>query len=1276
MSKRGDSPMDTSNKKSIILDLRQATVAPLPQFVQYDTNILEFVIRDNGANADLSDVDRINVNYKRPDGVVISRLLTAVGNVVTYEFGTEEMDVPGYGEINIQLYEGEQRLSSKLVKVYFAKSIGPRFEQGQGLPLLQDLFIEVAELVESTDDAANFAMEQGAYAQEQGNHGKTQGDYAKAQGDYAKAQGDSVKSTVDTMNSRLNNLVGNTGNSNTEIVDARMGADNVVRANLGTLIREIHGQQLASARQTQSLQMGTQIINAPQSSPLDIQVEGRTQVSLGNSNLEGDKMYVLADKKTKVKVDNTVYSGIAKFKKKSMLTSKADFTGKVAGSTLENPHIGKFLENGATSLLLPNGAWAENTASGYSYENTLNGSAYTKGSNLVGGYAQHLFSFDLIAQVERNMGRIPKETVAEKVQWLKDNGVNLITFDWHGFGSSVGGSKASIKVWSVASNDWVTEQFHLNSTVTKLTITINSTDIVNRITSDGFLHFLAYAPASDGVTASQINTDFVQMQIDLKTTAQLDTRPILIRIATYEGKVSGSAVENPHVIKFPYNDSRGLTTLATPSNGNLTEAIQSHYQAVAALDAQSLVRSHTISGQIAQKLFPFDLIQEIERNLGRIPGANVADKVAWLKANIARITPNYHGYGVSPAGNKVNFGVWNKTNYTSMSYYYHTSNNVQRLGGSIGSVALANVIQDDGFIYALSWAEPATGNPADANGGVSTLYTDYIDLEIELKPPSDWRNDGGVMKPNALQNPRAPLYEVTQAEYDKILVSWTEQDVLNRYPIVEGVQSVQGLVITQESENLLPPFYEWTLTNGASAKSAYELEIARTTPSYRHAIIDIPVVAGQTYTISFVGTGKLYIKDGKNGSHIVYNKEGGAHTFTPTQNLIEVNFEHTLNGTYNVLDPMLNIGSTAKPFVPRNPNYLITDLKIRSVGDKKDILYQENGDWKRNKQIEEVVLDGSLGWQFWNVQHAGFKRVYCPSFSGMVIPNSADVLLKPNGLKVTFDASNVTGDKFYNHSNGLYLTIFNTDTGFGETYTPTADEIKGYFNGWRAKSVDANGKPTAWHSVVDGTDAPTQTLDYVKANKAPGYTGYKLFYVRSTPQTEVVTDKVEGALSVNGPTQVTMEVGAVVREKANPVYSSNAKRYYINTGSVASSSIPDGSKLKWRNYKILSIFKGLNKDNKWSIGNFGSAYIPFYGNQDAKIEEVDYDPTAEYYVTYIVLDRDKFTTNPTVVNGTYNQSMRSTVDQVIAKQTDNETLLSVHVKAIAELYKRIKALGG
>lgn len=139
--------METVNKRTIIIDLKQNTIIPLPQFIQNDTNVLEMIVKDNGVDADLSDIGRIVVNYRRPDKKKISRLLTAAGNTVSYKIGLDEMELPGQSEVEVQFFntDNTQRISTKRFKIMILESIGTDeiYENDGDLTLLQELFIEV-----------------------------------------------------------------------------------------------------------------------------------------------------------------------------------------------------------------------------------------------------------------------------------------------------------------------------------------------------------------------------------------------------------------------------------------------------------------------------------------------------------------------------------------------------------------------------------------------------------------------------------------------------------------------------------------------------------------------------------------------------------------------------------------------------------------------------------------------------------------------------------------------------------------------------------------------------------------------------------------------------------------------------------------------------------------------------------------------------------------------------------------------------------------------------
>ena len=74
--------------------------------------------------------------------------------------------------------------------------------------------------------------------------------------------------------------------------------------------------------------------------------------------------------------------------------------------------------------------------------------------------------------------------------------------------------------------------------------------------------------------------------------------------------------------------------------------------------------------------------------------------------------------------------------------------------------------------------------------------------------------------------------------------------------------------------------------------------------------------------------------------------------------------------------------------------------------------------------------------------------------------------------------------------------------------------------------------------------------------------------------------------------------------------------------------------------------------------------------------EIMFDPTAEYSVSYLVLDRHQFTTNATDVKVTYANNIRSALDDVVVKQSDIATAISVQGKTLIEMYVRLKALEG
>ncbi len=203
-----------------------------------------------------------------------------------------------------------------------------------------------------------------------------------------------------------------------------------------------------------------------------------------------------------------------------------DFAGKVNGSTTVNPNIAYVVGNTNDKTLQSpvDGDWVKFGDAGVNYYNNLeclDGNLVSRGSYTDGGIAQQLFSFDLIRIVEDKYGTIPALDTAGKVQWLKDN-IEVAQINCYCYGSCPSGNSVTLVLWGAISNKWVTETKLTNSSPSVIYLNrtikpINSyTTVDNCVGSDGFVHALIYTDASDGVTASAIYTDYVNIEVKLK----------------------------------------------------------------------------------------------------------------------------------------------------------------------------------------------------------------------------------------------------------------------------------------------------------------------------------------------------------------------------------------------------------------------------------------------------------------------------------------------------------------------------------------------------------------------------------------------------------------------------------------------------------------------------------------------------------------------------------------------------------------------------------------
>lgn len=507
------------------------------------------------------------------------------------------------------------------------------------------------------------------------------------------------------------------------------------------------------------------------------------------------------------------------------------------------------------------------------------------------------------------------------------------------------------------------------------------------------------------------------------------------------------------------------------------------------------------------------------------------------------------------------------------------------------------------------------------------------------------------------------LYEITAAEY-AALDSMTPEQIAQKYPYVDDMRHVNAVYAINPGRNLLPPFTEtrgpfsggWFpyLDTKFSVSKPYEVTI-QATGNDKAIQCDIPCIPGQTYTLS-VGSKSAGALIGfntydRNGNFL--NAFGGftsANTKTVTVDanaaFLRVIIGNELNGAgnYTFSDVMFNLGPTALPFEPQDQSYMFlpdVNLAANLDGSVADELYFREGRPVVNRRWKEIVLDGSLNWGT-SSRYTGFLQVRLTQDIGAV-PNSG-VVIKHDGkiLQLLPEPGNPSAvDQFsiISSDRNLRITIPNSDSGWGDNYTPTADEIKAYFNGW--KMHDGTGAPyngsgtKTWRRITDGGGDTTTLPKY----PVDGYTPYRLLYQLASAVEEPVTH--EGVLRMHeGDNQIEVGTGVVVREAAKPVLSSDGKNYIINSDFDANER---ASRLAYRANKIAFVYKNGRMDSGWRrFTGFAN------GKEYVYIDAISFDKTASYTVTYFTLDTHLLGIAPEQITGELAANLREAVDELVS----------------------------
>ena len=600
-------------------------------------------------------------------------------------------------------------------------------------------------------------------------------------------------------------------------------------------------------------------------------------------------------------------------------------------------------------------------------------------------------------------------------------------------------------------------------------------------------------------------------------------------------------------------------------------------------------------------------------------------------------------------GNCENVGLWssNTTIATDTANKTSGTSSFKLTLGSVPATASASFLTTPGKKY-VAIADVKNGNSskiaisingiAGAAGNEVTSASAFAPSVVRFAATDYFHiltitgtgNSGSTFNMDSVR-----VYEVSDADY-AAAATLTPAQAAAKWPYVDSVMPVRNPYAIRYGENLLPPFYEWSVntTGVVVVQGPYKATATRGVADVISPLrVVVPVLPGTTYTLSSVGDGLQYIerKDSNDSDPTGEVATGviavGSKTFTTTTQtrFLSVRLRYASVGSFTHENPMLNIGSTAKPFRPREDSMLAlqTDLYADPVtGANADTVFEKDGQYFKAKKWQGLTMDGNREWvQGEGGATAGVRQVK--------LVGAAIGAVAGSGIGVKFDGKilpqgstgNTADSNAVTAAGDIYFGIPVADSGWADGYGPDQNDIKAYFYGYKA--YDANTiTPAQAQAATTATWSGTGTKYWVQRVGAPnftqsapqqayaGYTPYQLVYQLATPTVEPIVS--EGQLSFNeGDNQVEVGTGIVLRERIDPYQEPN-KYWNINNANYAASNL-----LRYKTSRILVVYR--NNKNDSSSWNITNSQVTTSGAL-AQQSDSKHDITAAYSVTYMMLD--------------------------------------------------------
>lgn len=186
-----------------------------------------------------------------------------------------------------------------------------------------------------------------------------------------------------------------------------------------------------------------------------------------------------------------------------------DLAGKVAGNTVANPHS-VYTDYTATSLKKPSATWTEITQENYNKLVGRDDQGVSVGANQGSVIPQLLDKSDTVRAIEELAPRIFEGmSVEQKVKYMKDNFISL-SLTIRAKATSPNNKNLKVGMYLESTDSYTTKIQGDATDFTDFTVEINDNNFID---SKGFVNVIVYCNSSNGVTAANINVDYIGVQL-------------------------------------------------------------------------------------------------------------------------------------------------------------------------------------------------------------------------------------------------------------------------------------------------------------------------------------------------------------------------------------------------------------------------------------------------------------------------------------------------------------------------------------------------------------------------------------------------------------------------------------------------------------------------------------------------------------------------------------------------------------------------------------------